>query len=600
MPQALRHHIWIIAAALLVCFANLGIPELWDGDEPLYAACAREMLARNDWIVPTFNGDILTDKPILMYWCMLSAYQVFGVSEFAARLWSAVFGVGTVLLTYHLGRRCYRAEVGLWGALAVAGCLMFGVCARAATPDSILTFFTTLAMLIFVRGMAAFDRSDEISQNDGISGNLPPAAAMLPRSWSTYAGLYAAMGIAVLTKGPVGVVLPTCVLVTFAICLRIAEAIRETERSGLSPSRRLLRSLSPGPIVFLIWKLRPLTALAIVAALNIPWYVSVGIQTDGAWLNGFFGTHNFGRFLKPMEGHSGSAFYYILTVFTGLFPWSIFAPLAAIQVTRRIAGNHAWRVADIFMACWGATYIGFFTLASTKLPSYILPAFPALALLIGCSVDGWVTNWDTAPRKLLRLGFSILAVLGLVYWLAIPIATSRLFAGESISGWAGLIPLCGGALALWFCERSQPRRAAIALSATSILFITALFGLTAVSVNSQQTSAALMARIHAASPSTAQIGSYGYFQHSMAYYAGQKIQRLGTPEKVETFFKSSPDAYVIAQEGQLDNVLPGLPPDVVVIASRRRFLKPGRIVVLGRRPSPAPTILGGWSDTKRL
>ncbi len=98
-----RDQLVVLAAAAIVFFTNLGAPQLWDEDEPRNAACAREMLERGDWVVPTFNYELRTQKPVLLYWCMLASYSVFGVNEFAARLPSALFAIGTSLLTYHLG-----------------------------------------------------------------------------------------------------------------------------------------------------------------------------------------------------------------------------------------------------------------------------------------------------------------------------------------------------------------------------------------------------------------------------------------------------------------------------------------------------------------
>jgi 4-amino-4-deoxy-L-arabinose transferase-like glycosyltransferase len=159
MPQAVRHQLWIALAAGIVLFTNLGVPTLWDEDEPKNAECAREMLARGDFVVPTFNEELRTDKPILLYWLMIGAYHVFGVTEFAARFWSALFGMGTGLATYHLGRLLFSAEVGLWSGLVLCTALMFDAVARAATPDSTLIFFTTLSLLAFVQGVAAHRRS---------------------------------------------------------------------------------------------------------------------------------------------------------------------------------------------------------------------------------------------------------------------------------------------------------------------------------------------------------------------------------------------------------------------------------------------------------
>ncbi|NQU24799.1 MAG: glycosyltransferase family 39 protein, partial [Candidatus Nealsonbacteria bacterium] len=155
MQQHFRYQFWILAAAGVIFFTNLGATALWDEDEPLYAACAREMLQRGDWVVPTFNGDLFPEKPPLGYWLMIAGYKMFGVTEFAARFWSALLGVGTALVTYHLGKRLFRPEVGFWAGLIVASSIIFTISARAATLDSALVFVTTAAMLTFVVGVMA-------------------------------------------------------------------------------------------------------------------------------------------------------------------------------------------------------------------------------------------------------------------------------------------------------------------------------------------------------------------------------------------------------------------------------------------------------------
>lgn len=152
MRETLQHYAWMFLTCGLVFFVNLGGPRLWDRDEPRNAGCAVEMMERGDWIVPMFNSELRVHKPVLLYWFMMSAYALFGVSEFAARFWSAVFGLGTVLATYHIGRRLFSAQTGLWAAVILPSCIMFPVAARAATPDSVLIFFTTLATLVYVHG----------------------------------------------------------------------------------------------------------------------------------------------------------------------------------------------------------------------------------------------------------------------------------------------------------------------------------------------------------------------------------------------------------------------------------------------------------------
>src|SRR5215471_9683994 len=158
---------WILLACGFVLFANLGAPALWDEDEPKNAECAREMLERGDWVVPRFNYELRTDKPVLIYWLMMGSYSLFGVNEFAARFPSALLAAGTCLLTYGIGRSLFRTAVGMWAGLILATTLMFTVAGRASTPDSTLIFFTTLAMLLFVVGVhKRFERGTPVRRRN--------------------------------------------------------------------------------------------------------------------------------------------------------------------------------------------------------------------------------------------------------------------------------------------------------------------------------------------------------------------------------------------------------------------------------------------------
>ena len=149
MPRLILQQAVILVVAIVVLFTNLGATRLWDQDEAYFAGAAAEMQRRGDWVTPYFNGELFSHKPPLMFWMMICGYEIFGHSELAARFWSAVCGVAAALLTFHMGRRLFSAEVGFWAALALVTCLMFDVVARAATPDCFLVFFTTLAIYFF-------------------------------------------------------------------------------------------------------------------------------------------------------------------------------------------------------------------------------------------------------------------------------------------------------------------------------------------------------------------------------------------------------------------------------------------------------------------
>ena len=293
--QSVRDVLLVVFAAVIIVFPNLGRPRLWDRDEPRNAGCAREMMERADWVVPVFNDELRTHKPVLLYWFMMATYALFGVTEFAARFSSASFSVGTAVLTYFIARRMFSRSIGLWSAMILTTFVMFGVVSRAATPDATLIFFCTAAMAIFVQGVWPDDASSNLSQST--------SQAAFPRSWVLAAAMYSTMGIAVLAKGPVGLVLPTAVIGMFGLIWRADNRHDVNATSWLRIVQVAGQWFHPVHFLKTCWSMRPITAVLSVLIVAGPWYAWVGWRTDGAWLAGFLGEHNLGRALSPMEGH---------------------------------------------------------------------------------------------------------------------------------------------------------------------------------------------------------------------------------------------------------------------------------------------------------
>lgn len=373
-----RDRLLLVGIAIPVLFLALGQVDLWDRDEPRNATCAREMFDRGDVVVPTFNGELRAHKPVLLYWLMMAAYGVFGATEFGARFASAALGLGTVLLTYHLGCLLYHRGVALWGALLLLTALLFGVSSRAATPDAALLFCMTLSLTLFARGIRA-----------SLTAGGPPWPT---RRWEM-AGVAAALGLAVLAKGPVGVVLPLAAMAAYRL---LAEPLPQaTEQSfGSRLSFRLRRAVPA------LWNLYPCTVLGVVLLIALPWYLAVHVQTQGAFTREFLGTHNFARFQQPLENHRGPFLYHIVAVAVGLFPGSVLLGPSLAKWWQRIRQGGSWQEGDRLLALWAAVIVIFFSVARTKLPNYTLPAYPALALLFGAFVHTWLRA--TEPVSTLR------------------------------------------------------------------------------------------------------------------------------------------------------------------------------------------------------
>lgn len=571
MPQLIRHQAWIILAGLCVFFVNLGAPRLWDEDEPKNAECAREMLARGDWIVPTFNEQLRYDKPVLLYWLMISAYKTFGVNEFAARYWSAVLAIGTTLLTYHLGRLLFRPQVGLWAGLCMSSSLMFVVAGRAATPDSTLIFCTTLTMLAFVR--ATWGASPTLAGANRLQD-------FLPKTWLAWAGVYAAMGLGVLAKGPVAVVLPGGILGLYLLCVRSRAPDAPQAADGWIAST--WRLFSPRACWQVLWRMRPLTGLVVLSAVALPWYALVGVETGGDWLAGFLGTHNVGRFLKPMEGHRGPIVYYLFAIAFGFFPWSWFLLPTALELVKRIRRSPQW-ASYLFVACWAGFYIGFFSLARTKLPSYVLPAYPALALMTAVFVDHWLSAPRHVSRWMLTTALAGAAIVGLAILIAFPLAAPYVLPGGEALGWIGAPLLAGGLAALAFDRRGRPRRAAMAMVVASVAFATGLFGFASVRASRGQNSASLIAFVRRADPAPLQLATFDYNAPSLVFYARQQVSQFYDEREARQFFASHDHPYLITRAECLARLKPILPADVAELTRQPRFLRLGEeLVVLGR------------------
>ena len=323
-------------------FFQLGATGLFDADEPAYAGAAREMLARGDWVTPHFNGQPRFDKPILFYWLILLSYRVFGITEFAVRFWSALAGMGLGVLLWRAARRRIGGEAALWAGVAFSANLLTALLARAAVTDMLLTFFVTAAILA---GLAAVEEPE--------SRNRWPAR-----------GLWAAMALAVLVKGPVGLLIPAMAL---GGCLVVLREVR----AGL-------RRLFPweGPVLFLL--------------IAGPWYALALSANGWAFIEGFVIKHHLTRYTGVISSHAGPLWFYVPVVLVGFFPWSGFLPAALWRAGRTARRRRAEMAGDrlvVTCLCWLTGLFVFFSLAGTKLPSYLFPAVPAMALLVGSAIS---------------------------------------------------------------------------------------------------------------------------------------------------------------------------------------------------------------------
>lgn len=346
----------LLGLAAVLLFAGLGATALTDRDEGANADAAREMLEQRSWITPTLNYGPRFAKPPFVYWLMAAAYATLGVTETAARLPSALAIAALVLLQYAFGRWALGATAAFRAGLILLLSVEIVALGRMALTDAMLTLWTTAAGFAFFRAY---------------HGD-PPG-----RRW--YAAMYAAMALATLTKGPVGVLAPALGITAY---LALA---------GGWP--RFWREARPG------W------GLALFLLLVGPWYGGMLWFYGDEYLARARG-ETLGRVLRTVTGPGGTVLFYVPVVLVGFFPWSALLPSAlagALRDARTRAASSRAGAASVFAAAWVVVGLGFFSLFRSRLPHYVAPLFPAAALLLAA----------TWPERVPRLARGLLGGLGL-------------------------------------------------------------------------------------------------------------------------------------------------------------------------------------------
>ena len=401
----------------------MGYRHLVKPDEGRYAEIPREMLASGDWLTPRLNGFKYFEKPPLQYWATAAAFGAFGATEWAARLWPGLTGFLGILLVFWTGNRLFGPPAGLFGAAVTGSAAIYVALGHMLTLDMALSFFMSAS--VFAVALAQRDSTGEGER----------------RRWMLLA--WGAAALAVLSKGLIGIVLPACAVALYVL----------VERDWKLLGR--LHAFS-GALLFL--------------AIAAPWFVAVS-AANPEFFRFFFIHEHFERFLTEEHGRYEPAWYFIPVVLIGILPWivSLFAALP-----------HAWRRSPDsafqprrFLLLWCAVVFVFFSASGSKLGSYILPIFPALALLIGAYLA------SAGPRLALAQA-AVGGLLGIALGLAAS-QTARFAATElpaellaRCAPWlaaAAAVLLLAAAASAYLSLRARPRAAALALAFGSLVSV---------------------------------------------------------------------------------------------------------------------------------
>lgn len=399
--------LWIfVFFTVAVYFFALNIP-LVGPDEPRYAQIGREMFQRNDWITPTLGGANWFEKPVLLYWMQIVSYRIFGVSEFAARFGSAVFGLGTIFCLWILGKffnretnadkenqktyselKAQNSEFSRWLLLISASSIGLIAFSRGASFDIVLTFPITASLACFF----IFDQS---ANKSFISHRLPLIA------------FYFFVGLALLAKGLVGIVFPFAIVAFYYLLSR------------KMPEKTFVFSLFWGTILSLF-----------VASV---WYVPMYQRHGWTFIDEFFIQHHFARYTSNKYLHPEPFYFFFWVLPLMTIPWLPFFLLAIRDMVKKLFPRRSAETAKekenfgvrrsalgTFALSWLLVPLVFFSFSGSKLPGYILPALPAALILTAEYVFRYVRNSEKRRFVLQGLAFLTLAIAAVLLQFVVP------------------------------------------------------------------------------------------------------------------------------------------------------------------------------------
>jgi 4-amino-4-deoxy-L-arabinose transferase-like glycosyltransferase len=481
----------------LLWFGTLNYRHLIPSDEGRYAEMAREMLVTGDWVTPRYNGYKYFEKPPLQVWATAATFQVFGIGDWQARLWSALTGFLTILAVGFTGTRIYNARAGWLAAVVLASSPMWVISGHFNSLDMGLSAFLVAALcsLLFAQ-----------TSHNKLSG----------RNWMWACWVF--MALATLSKGVIGAAIPAMVLVTYSI----------------------------SAWDWKIWaRLRLFSGLMLFFLITAPWFVLVA-QRNPEFLEFFFIHEHLQRFTQDAHSRTGPIYYFVPLLLIGLLPWVLQIPGAIAQAwqERRRAFSSGW-----LLVCWSVIIFMFFSVSHSKLPGYIIPIFPALALLIGNRLDHLLghTNSMALPWKLQTLGFALLGCIGF-FFLSEMGKQARPDEIESYAQYtywviAALVALIG--FSAFAALQSKRNGSQSIVSFASGFFLCAIIAGTGHETLGRAVSGIDLAnRVKTSIPGNVNIYSVRLLDHTMPFYLGRTMVMVEDPDELQFGTTQQPELWL--------------------------------------------------------
>lgn len=484
--------LWLALAGLLLFLPGNNLAPLIDRDEPRFAQATREMMQRHEWVVPYFNDEYRFDKPVLIYWMMRPFYALFGASEFTARLPSVLSAILLGWLVFWMGRRWFTARVGFLAAFGLLTCLQLVMHARSAVADMPMVAMVVLAQ------WAAW----ELVHND--EPKYP---------WRWFWALYGALGVGFLAKGPVTLVVP---LLTFVI-FRLAFWRKPVQWS----------------------RLKLVAGLAVLLGIMGAWGLPALAKTAGEFWTVGMKSHVYERGFQTFQGHGAFFLYYIVVALVSLFPWVAFSGEGAVYLRRN------WTEKNAFLMSWLAgTYI-LFSFYMTKLPHYVMPAFPAFFLIIAQAVEA-----DFRRPRWTRVFFR--TVISLLCLVALIVASAAFLLPFSLSYASLRLTMIGGCTAvLALAWLAISWRGTVAWRMVVPLAIIAAGAWMLGSGLRAASPAVQLQPVFREMPADAEFAFYRFKEPSIVFYSNRKVQGLNKIEDVVAFLAKPGPRLVVTQEREV-------------------------------------------------
>ena len=493
-----RHDLLLLAMLFGALFAwRLGSAPLLNPDEGRYAEVPREMVASGDWVTPRLNGVPYFEKPPLMYWAVAACETLFGPSEWSVRLAPALFAVIGVLSAYAAGRRIYGREAGFWSAVVLGTSLLFLALGHIVTLDMAVSVLMSATLFCFILGMR---------EGPGTTRRL------------LFYGLYASAALATLTKGLMGFLVTGAVMFLWVLLLR--------------QWRRL-------------WPLYLPSGVLIFLAIAAPWHFLVSGRNPG-WAHFYLIYEHFQRYSDASHGRFEPFWWFVPIVILGFFPWtgflwSAFRESLAGGWSRRRENPEAW-----FLAIWAGFIFLFFSYSKSKLIPYILPIFPAMAVVVGRWLAATLGSPDAFAR--MRSGLRIFGFLCGLLAAALCVAVLKPGLIRDAAQAAELRPyafvlaaivVAGALRAMIQRGPAAARGSVMAMAGTLVVLVgVLLFAMPIIDVRSTKDLALAVNKV--ARPGDRVYHYHGFF-HDFTYYTGGVVGLVHYTDELELQFLDPAD-----------------------------------------------------------